>query len=145
MTFSLGFQEKWNSALLLHALLPSKDCIKNNCNSIKNRLYSILLDACWNEIFFSLAFFVISVLRWFWTKLKKPSTKPTQDYKVFLRDSKSVFLKSLAVRAWNPLARQQCQISPIQAIWLHYLAGWFHALTARILRKINLESLKKTL
>ena len=37
---------------------------------------------------------------------KKISTRTTQAKRVFYRDSKSVFLKILAVRAWNPPARQ---------------------------------------
>ena len=49
-------------------------------------------------------------------KIEKTFNKTYTGLKSFFRDSKSVFLKILAARVWNPPARQQCQISPIQAV-----------------------------
>ena len=40
------------------------------------------------------------------------------------RNSKSVPLKILAIRAWNPPARQQCQISPVQAVLAVFPRSW---------------------
>ena len=67
-------------------------------------------------------------------KLEKTFIKTYTGLKSFFRDSKSVFLKILAVRTRNPPSRQ-----------LYCLAGGTHTLTARILRNTYLESLKKTL
>ena len=55
---------------------------------------------------------------------KKLSTRPTQDQKVFFGDFKSVFLKILAVQAWNLAATQLCHISSIQAVSAVLLRWW---------------------
>jgi len=49
-------------------------------------------------------------------KIEKNLTRPIQDERFSFRDFKSIFLKILAVKAWNPSARQQCQIGQIQAV-----------------------------
>ena len=43
-------------------------------------------------------------------KIEKNFNKTKKGLKSRIRDSKSAFLKILAVRVWNPPARQQCHI-----------------------------------
>ena len=57
-------------------------------------------------------------------KIEKTFNKTYTGLKSFFRDSKSVFLKILAVRAWNLPARQKCQIGPIQAVSAALPSWW---------------------
>ena len=54
-------------------------------------------------------------------KIEKTFNKTYIGLKSFLQRSQIFFLKILDVRAWNPPARQQCRISPIQAVLPRWL------------------------
>ena len=73
-------------------------------------------------------------------KVKKPGTGPLQGDRALLGDSEYVSFEILAIRAWNPPARQHSQFCPIRPNRLCCLAGGFHSLIARISKYINSES-----
>jgi len=73
------------------------------------------------------------------------SAGPAQDWGVFFRDSKSGFLRILAVGAWNTPARQcsryclnWANLALLPSWWILRRCGWDF-------EKTGLESLKKTL
>ena len=72
----------------------------------------------------------------FWDDFKRNWKNFQQDLRrdksVFFRYSKSVFLKILTIRAWNPPARQQCQIGPFRPYQLYCLAGGFHSMPLQL-------------
>ena len=78
-------------------------------------------------------------------KVKKTLTGPSQGDRALLGDSEYIFFEILAIRAWNPPARQHSQFSLIWPNRLCCLAGGFHVLRARISKNIYSESLKRTL
>ena len=73
-------------------------------------------------------------------KVKKTLTGPSQGDRALLGDSEYIFFEILAIRAWNPPARQHSRFGQIRLNWLCCLTGGFHALIARIAKNIYSES-----
>ena len=73
-------------------------------------------------------------------KVKKTLTGPSQGDRALLGDSEYIFFEILAIRAWNPPARQHSRFCPIRLNWLWCLAGGFHAQFSRISKNIYSES-----
>ena len=72
-------------------------------------------------------------------KLKKPPTRPLQDYNACLRCSEYILYEIIELRAWNPPPGQLSQFSQQGQHWLGCLAGGFYALNLGFHKKYILN------
>ena len=79
---------------------------------------------------------------WTLNEIGKTSNRTLPIGRACFRGSEYILFEILALRAWNPPPRQPIRFGQHGQHRLSNLAGGFHALNARILKKIYSEPLK---